>query len=555
LPADNPPGNRMSHSNVVTRFAPSPTGYLHMGGARTALFCWLLARSTGGRYLLRIEDTDLARSTPSATAALMEDLRWLGLQWDNPDPIHQSRRVPIYHAICDDLIRRGMAYKAWETTEELDAQRRAAERARRAYLYRRPQLTDEQMRKFEAEGRPFVVRFVMPVEEYRFDDAVLGPGQGVGPDQVQDFVILKSDRMPTYHFAVVVDDAEMQITHVLRGQEHLLNTVQHIALQKALGYPRPIYAHLPVILNIDGTKMSKRDRDKKVRLQAQNWLRSTGKPAAEVAAAAKLDPARFNEWLADSGKQLDASEQEALMPLIGLRAGDLPEVLIHEFRANGYLPHTLNNFLALLGWSPGGDRERMTMDEMVKLFSLEHVGKSNARFNREKLLAFNTEACAAASPRDLLAAMHDYLSVNPSSPLATASDEMLSDILRISAGFHTLREADEKSRFLCLPDDAINYDAAAVQKFLLKDSGQGLGVLRDMQTVLAAASPWAAATIEQPVKEYCQAKSLGLGKVAQPIRVAVSGTSISPPIFETLEVLRQPATMRRIARCISHAGN
>lgn len=543
---------------VVTRFAPSPTGFLHVGGARTALFNWLLARHTGGRFLLRIEDTDLARSTESATAAVMEDLRWLGLQWDNPQPMYQSKRVAIYDALINDLIARGMAYKAYETPQELDAQRRAAERARRAYLYKRPTLTDEQLRAFEAEGRPHVVRFVMPVKEYRFDDAVLGAAQGVGPDQVQDFVIRKSDGMPTYHFAVVVDDAEMGITHVLRGQEHLLNTVQHIALQAALNYPRPIYAHLPVMLNIDGSKMSKRDRDKKVRATTQMWLRSSGKTPQDVAATAGLDPKVFADWLADGSKQLDPAQHKALMALTGLRESDLPEILVHDFRANGYLPETLNNFLALMGWSPGGDRERMSMDEMIKLFSIEQIGKSNAKFNRAKLLAFNTEAAAAlgqAHPARLLAAMRDYLSVNDG-PLATADDEKLAAILRISAGFHTLREVDDKSRFLCMTDEQIVYDPAAVEKFLLKDNRQGLLALTEINALLAQLAPWAAAPIEQIIKDYCEKTGLGLGKVAQPIRIAVSGSSISPPIFETLELLGQEATMARIGRCLAHvAGN
>jgi glutamyl-tRNA synthetase len=544
----------MTAAKVVTRFAPSPTGYLHVGGARTALFNWLLARHFGGQFLLRIEDTDLARSTDAARAGLLQDLRWLGLEWDNPTPMRQSQRVAVYDEIIDDLIARGLAYKAYETPEELDAQRRIAERGRRAFLYKRPQLTDEQIRQYAAQGRPHVVRFVMPVAEYRFEDAVLGPNQGVGPDQVQDFVIRKSDGMPTYHFAVVVDDAAMGITHVLRGQEHLLNTVQHIALQAAMNYPRPIYAHLPVILNIDGSKMSKRDRDKKIRTQTQNWIRNNQKTAADAATAAGLDPQRLTQWLGDAGKQLDPAEQQALMPVIGLRESDLPEILVHDFRANGYFPETLNNFLALLGWSPGGDRERMTTEEMVQLFSIEGIGRSNAKFNRAKLLAFNTEHGAALAehhPHRLLAAMRDYLSVNDG-PLSNADDEKLAAILRISAGFHTLREVDDKSRFLCLTDEQITYDPAAVQKFLLKDNGQGLLVLQKMKDVLAQVAPWAAASIEQTVKGYCEASGLPLGKVAQPIRVAVSGTSISPPIFETLELLGQPATMSRVARCIEH---
>src|SRR5688500_11520068 len=220
--------------SVVTRFAPSPTGYLHVGGARTALFNWLLARHLGGRYLLRSEDTDLARSTEEAVSQLVEDLKWLGLEWDNAELVYQSKRLPIYNAIIDRLMAQGKAYKAWETAEEVDAIRKKAEKEKRQYRYARPQLSDEQVRKFEAEGRPHVVRFAIAPKEYRFDDAVLGPGQGLPAEEVQDFVIRKGDGMPTYHFAVVVDDEEMGVTHVLLGQEHVLNTVNNIELQQAL---------------------------------------------------------------------------------------------------------------------------------------------------------------------------------------------------------------------------------------------------------------------------------------------------------------------------------
>src|SRR5688500_1874862 len=295
---------------VVTRFAPSPTGYLHVGGARTALFNWLLARHHGGRFLLRIEDTDLARSTEQAVHQLLDDLRWLGLHWDNAELVFQSKRLPLYNAIIDDLLARGLAYQAYESRDELDAMRTQAEREKRPFIYRRPKLTDEQIRRFESENRPHVVRFATPVKDYRFDDAILGPGQGVASDQVQDFIIRKGDGMPTYHFAVVVDDAEAKVTHVLRGQEHLLNTVNHIALQEALGYPPPTYAHLPIILNVDGSKMGKRDRDKKVREYAQNWMKNTKKTVTDLAAQTSLCEDRLAEWLKDKHKQLDLGEQE-----------------------------------------------------------------------------------------------------------------------------------------------------------------------------------------------------------------------------------------------------
>lgn len=537
---------------VVTRFAPSPTGHLHVGGARTALFNWLLARHAGGKFLLRIEDTDLARSTQRACDQLIEDLRWLGLHWDNSELVFQSKRLPIYNAIIDDLIARGLAYKAYETPEELDAKRKIAEKEKRVYIYRRPALTDEQVRQYESQGRAHVVRFAMPAKEYRFHDVVLGKEITVAAGQVQDFVIRKTDGMPTYHFAVVVDDAEMGVTHVLRGQEHSLNTMNHVALQDALGYPRPVYAHLPVILNIDGSKMGKRDRDKKVRHHATLWMKNQkGSAEALAAACGFASPQRIADWLKDDGKQLDPSEHAALMPIIGLKESDLPEILVHDFRGNGYLPEVLLNFLALLGWSPGEDRERMSMDQMVKLFSLEQVGKSNAKFNREKLLAFNTEAAAGAQPDRLLKAMRDFLSVNPDSPLNKADDAALMKMIEMKKGFRTLRQVEEASRFLFMRDEDIQYEADAIEKVLRKNDGQGLAVLRELRDVLTGVLEWNASNLETAVSAYCAQKQLALGKVAQPLRVAISGGTISPPIFESLEFLGREQTLNRVEKCLA----
>jgi glutamyl-tRNA synthetase len=546
-------GNIRMSDKVVTRFAPSPTGYLHVGGARTALFSWLLARHAGGEYLLRIEDTDQARSTEESVRSVLEDLRWLGLNWDNANLVFQSKRLDIYNGIIEQLISRQLAYKAFETPQELDAQRRLADRARRPYIYKRPALTDEQIRKYESEARPSVIRFAMPVKEYRFTDAVLGKEIVLGPDQVQDFIIRKTDGMPTFHFAVVVDDCEMHISHVLRGQEHLLNTVNHIALQEALGYPRPIYGHLPVILNTDGSKMSKRDRDKKVRHHANLWLKTFKKTPADLAGASDLPADRVQQWLDDDGRQLEGPEQMRVMAVIGLNPGDLPEILVHDFRANGYLPEVLLNFLALLGWSPGGDKERMSIGEMIQLFSLERVGQANAKFNREKLLAFNTESLAAEGATRLIPAMRDFLDINPDSPLGKASTAQLEKVIEMNAGMHTLREAEYKSRFLFLPDEAIQYSPADVEKILMKNDRQGLSALSKIRSLLADLANWNPDVLEAAVKAHCETTGLALGKVAQPIRLAISGGPVSPPIFQSLAALGQKSTLHRIERCLKFA--
>jgi glutamyl-tRNA synthetase len=390
----------------------------------------------------------------------------------------------------------------------------------------------------------------MPVKEYSFRDVILDKDVTVGPDQVQDFVIRKSDGMPTYHFAVVVDDAEMGVTHILRGQEHLLNTINHIALQEALGYPRPTYGHLPIIMNPDGSKMSKRDRDKKVRAAAKVWMSSRKKTVEELVPGSGLERGRVEEWLKDEGKQLDPTEHARLMPVIGLKEGDLPEILVHDFRRNGYLPEVLLNFLALLGWNPGGDRERMSVEEMVALFSTDGIGKANARFDRAKLVAFNTQYAESVPPEKLVGPMRDYLGVNPESPVNRATDAELAKLLEMKKGFRTLREVDEPCRFFFVADDEIAYDPAAVEKVLRKNEGAGLNALRDVRGVLAGAGEWKAEPLEAAVKAYCESKGVGLGNVAQPIRVAVSGTTVSPPIFQSLEFLGRERTLARVDRCL-----
>ncbi len=543
---------------IVTRFAPSPTGYLHVGGARTALFNYLLARHSGGKYLLRIEDTDRARSTEAAVDGVLNDLAWLGLEHDNADDLmFQSKRVDVYNKLFDDLIARGLAYEAWESREELANQRKQAEAAKRPFLYKRPSYTDEQLAQFKGEGREPVLRFKMDEsKDYYFEDAVLGPKQGVDRRQVQDFVIRKADGMPTYHFAVVVDDHAMGITHVLRGQEHLLNTCQHIALMDALGYDRPTFAHLPVILKTDGSKMGKRDRDKLIK-QAVLKHQETTKDLVDLSNNAGVGVIALDKWLKDKTAQLDPSEGNKLLPHVGLSEADLPQISVDDFRRIGYLPETLCNYLALLGWSPGDDRERMTMDEIIAAFSLERVGRANAKFDYKKLQAFNTEAADAASPERLLSGMKDYLNANPDSPLNAASDEQLAKLLAMNAGFHVFADVDAKSRFFFTKAEDIAYDdAKANEKFLLKGDPPttGLAHLAALKERLAATDDWTVATLETATKALCDERGVGLGKVAQPARIAVAGGPVSPPIFDTLAFLGKDQTLRRFEQCLATVG-
>ncbi|MGH9805631.1 MAG: glutamate--tRNA ligase, partial [Candidatus Acidiferrales bacterium] len=311
---------------VRVRFAPSPTGYLHVGGARTALFNWLFARRQGGVFILRIEDTDADRSKPELVEAVLEGLRWLELTWDE-GPFHQSERLPSYHAISDRLRASGHAYPCFCSPDELDTRRKSADAAGKPWKY------DGRCRRLSAAevaaraGQPHALRFAVPQEgESTFNDLVYGE-MNVRYDEVEDFVLLRSDRLPTYQLAVVADDLDMRITHVIRGSDHLINTPKQLLIYQALGAEPPLFAHVPLILGPDRTRLSKRHG------------------ATSVTA----------------------------------------------YRDEGFLPEAFRNFLALLGWSPGDDTELMATDELVRRFGLESVSRTNAVFDRDKLVWFNSE--------------------------------------------------------------------------------------------------------------------------------------------------------------------
>lgn len=535
---------------VRTRFAPSPTGYLHIGGARTALFNYLLARRLGGKFVLRIEDTDQTRNIEAADRKLLEDLRWLGLQWDEgPEvggefgPYHQSQRLPLYAEHARRLLDAGQAYYALETREELEAMRRAAQqRGEKGFRYPRPTQfpSDADAQRARDQGRPVVIRMMMPDRDFVVPDQILGDVQ-ISAAELSDFVIVKADGWPTYHFAVVVDDHAMGITHVLRGQEHLMNTPNHMALFEAFGYPRPQFAHLPIILNMSGSKMSKREKDKAVREAA----RQAGVDEARLRQLSGVDDADVLATWQRGDAQLDA---EALRRLARALAVPLPEIDIHDFRVSGYLPEVLVNFIALLGWNPGDDREKFTLDELCTAFSIERVGKTSARFDRDKLLAFNTAAVAAAGPQRTLAGLRDYLRVNEPGPLTPLDDVLLGRLIELCAGFRTFPDIELKCGALFAADETLRYDPDAVKKWLVKGDGAGLKVLRELRAELAGLSEWTAVRLDESIRAFAERNALGLGKVAQPLRVAVTGTTISPQIADTLALLGRERTLARIDR-------
>ena len=545
---------------VRTRFAPSPTGYLHIGGARTALFNYLLAKRLGGRFILRIEDTDQTRNIEAADQNLLEDLRWLGLQWDEgPEvggehgPYYQSQRLEIYKQHARKLLDSGQAYYAWETPEELQAMRQEArKKQQRGFRYPRPTHfpSEVEAQRVRDEGRPVVVRFKMPERDFVVNDQILGEVQ-IGATELSDFVIVKADGWPTYHFAVVIDDAAMQITHVLRGQEHLMNTPNHLALQEALGYPVPFYAHLPIIFNMDGSKMSKREKDKAVRTAVSEALKSGVIDETRVLELSGCaDASAFKAWR----KKKTQLETAGLVALAAELHVSLPEIEIHDFRVSGYLPEVLLNFIALLGWSPGDDREKFTLPELCQAFSIERIGKTNAKFDREKLLNFNTVALTAASMDRKLVGLRDYLHANEGSPLRDLDDPTLERLIELCEGMRTFRDMDGKCGAMYVPDDQLQYDEAAIRKVLLKGDGAGVTILREIRAELEKLTDWTAVALEGLIRDFAEARELKLGKVAQPLRVAVTGSTISPAIFDTLELVGRERTLARIDRLLQRVA-
>jgi glutamyl-tRNA synthetase len=535
---------------VVTRFAPSPTGYLHIGGARTALFNWLLARKTGGKFLLRIEDTDQRRNTPAAASQVMVDLGWLGIEWDEgPEvggangPYFQSQRKDIYDKYIKQLIDEKKAYHCFDTPEELQQMREKAQAEKKNLIYPRPGdfPGEEDVKKARAQGRLVTVRFAMPaVENIVVSDVVRGD-VAFAAGEISDFIILKSDGFPTYHFACVVDDELMQVTHVIRGQEHLMNTPIHQALQLALGFRRPIYAHMSVTVSGAGGKLSKRERPKALK-QAIKALGEVD--PAGLAEIGRIEPEEVESFV--KGKTIpDMSSVDAMAEYLGVH---LPEINVVDFFKSGYLPEAMVNFLALLGWNPGDEREIMRLDELIDAFDLERLAKANSLFDRKKLIAFNTEHIRMAGDAKLPGRFKDYLKAIDSGA-AGADDALLERIIKANAGARTLADIEKKSRFIFVGNDEVQYDEKAVKKVLLKHDG--LAILRVVGERLAKLDEITPATIENMLRTLAEEKQVGLGKVAQPLRVAICGTTISPPIFDSVDILGIKNTLRRIENTLA----
>ena len=455
---------------VVTRFAPSPTGYLHIGGARTALFNWLFARHHGGKYLLRIEDTDKARSTQPAIDAILDGLGWLGISGDG-DPYFQSQFEKRHAEVAHELIERDAAYRCYLTPEELTARREKAQ------AERRPFRIDSEWRDCtpgpEQEGKPYVVRIKAPKEgETAIDDLVQGRVT-VANAEIDDFVLLRSDGTPTYMLAVVVDDHDMGITHIIRGDDHLNNAFRQLCIIRAMGWSEPVYAHIPLIHGSDGAKLSKRH--------------------------GALGVDNYRDEL-------------------------------------GILPEALSNYLLRLGWGHGDD-EIISRDQAVDWFDIDHVGKSPSRFDLKKLENLNGHYIREADDKRLAALVAPRLGIDDG-----AMPLLVRAMPELKARAHDLNQLAEGAEFLFASRPlAIDEKAAAL---LTPDARVDLTAAH---ATLGAVANWGHDDIDVAVREVAEAKGLKLGKLAQPLRAALTGKTTSPGIFDVLVFLGKNESLARIA--------
>ena len=471
------------------RFAPSPTGYLHVGGARTALFNWLYAKHTGGQFLLRIEDTDRARSTDDSTRAIFDGLRWLGLDWDE-DVVYQGANLERHQDDAERLLAAGAAYRDFMPQEELQQRRSDAEARGEAFRFRREwaELPVAEADQRAAAGEPHVIRFRAPLEgETAWDDLVHGRIAFPNKD-IEDFVVLRSDRTPIYNMAVVSDDVAMGITLVMRGDDHISNTPKQILLYHALGAPLPRFAHLPMIHGTDGKKLSKRH---------------------------------------------------------GATA-------VGDYQYRGILPQAMLNFLALLGWSPGGDREVMSVAELVELFTPGGLLRKASVFDPQKLEWMNGQHLSLVPLADLAPRVTPAL---VAAGLATESElaargawyDLLLDQLRVRA-----RTIDDIVRQAApYLQDQITYDADAVAKQWLKDPATARALLVDAHAALAGLAEWSPAAMEPALRAAAEARGLAAGKLFQPLRVALTGLTVSPGIFDVLALLGRDRSLARLDAAVA----
>ncbi|MCF7807563.1 MAG: glutamate--tRNA ligase [Candidatus Marinimicrobia bacterium] len=520
-------------SRVRVRFAPSPTGFLHIGGVRTALFNWLFARHHGGQFILRVDDTDQARNVVSALQPILDGFKWLGIDWDEgPEcdgphaPYFQSKRSDLYQKAVDTLLANGSAYKDYSRPEEFAAERQAAEKEKRQFIYSRTWMaeTPEAEAKFEAEGRDHVIRLKMPREgSCNFHDLIRGD-MSFNWAEEQDHVVQRKDGSSLYHLTSVVDDGEMEISHVIRAIEHLANTPRQIFIAQSLGLELPQYAHLPFVAEPGSSnKLSKRKLDKYLKNHDFKRLYDHG---ARIAEKIGLDaaPETFNP------------------------------VIVDFFREIGFLPESIVNYLLLLGWSLDDKTEEFNRAEMIQSFSLNRVNKAPASFDPQKLTAFQERYMWRLELEDRVALVLPFLlkagliAPEPDSnvlsfvkALVDAAGERLSfagDILDYEEFFRA--------------DDAIEFEEKALRKRLVKADAQR-ELLKKLAQSLPELEDFSAASVESYIRTFVEAEGVGMGMIVHALRVALTGKAVGFGLFEILSLLGKESCLVRISRAIEIA--
>jgi glutamyl-tRNA synthetase len=485
------------------RIAPSPTGPLHIGTARTALFNYLYARRHGGTFILRLEDTDVARSTVGFEADILDQLHWLGITWDEgPDvgggndrgpfgPYRQMQRLDRYAAAAADLLERDLAYPCFCTPEQLDADRKAQEAAHEPprYVGRCAGLTAAERAARVAEGQRGALRFRVRADRIRFDDLVRGEVEIDTANLGGDFVIVRSDGTPLYHFTVVVDDAAMDISHVIRGEDHLSNTPKHILLFQALGHEVPAFAHLPLILNTDRTKMSKRKS----------------------------------------------------------------QTAIADYRAQGFVPEALVNFLALLGWSTGTEEEILGLDELAGRFDLDHVQKGGAVFDRERLEWLNGQWIRRLDPEELISRLGPFLEADLQAgriDRLPATEELRPLVPIIQERLPTLGSIGDLVGFLWVDRVTVDPVALVPKRWDRATTLAGLRAVRETITESVGAVTFEADELEPPIRALAEASGWKAGDLFMAIRVAATGRTATPPLFDSLVALGRDRVLARLDAAI-----
>ena len=472
---------------VRVRFAPSPTGFLHIGGARTALFNYLYARHNNGVFILRIEDTDRTRSTEEYIEAIIEGMKWLGFEWDE-GPFRQTDRFDIYRSYADMLVKEGKAYYCYCSPEELEARRKEAMAQGKSPKYdgRCRDIKKIQDSRFKIQEKNAAIRFKMPQEGQTVVDDLIKGKIVFENNQLDDLIIMRSDGAPTYNFTVVVDDVDMKITHVIRGDDHLNNTPKQLHIYKALGYDIPLFAHLPMILGSDKTRLSKRHG----------------------------------------------------------------ATFVMAYKDMGYLPDALVNYLVRLGWSYG-DKEIFSREELIKYFSFENVGKAAAVFNPEKLLWLNSQYIINTPAEKLAELVIPFLvKENIISEGQDLNKEWLSKAIKtLKERSKTLIELANSLRYYIAEE--IEYDEKARAKFLNEKSRDLLIELNDR---LTSVTDFSTQELEKIFKEIIEKHNIKLGSLAQPVRVAMTGGTESPGIFEVLEIVGKEKVLKRLEKAIETIG-